>query len=413
MKHFFSLVLLLIPTFVFSQELRVTDFSELSNDLSASIYSRVDNNDVPCSLVKVQCISPNIKFSGNTIGDISFKDSEYWVYLAKGSKRLKIMADGCLPIQMEFSEYGILKLESKTTYLIKLVIERKEVEKNWRPLVKRKCISAGVLFPSINVSSSGTLTSVVDYGVSDMEDLRELEEPFYVTSPGFFIAYERQIPLYSRFFLRVGAELSYLSYTNSFKNTDLIYELSNTRYYLDYSNKETYQLSYFSVPLSLGFSYPLSKDFSLSLDAGALISLGLVGNCLFDGFSNYTVAGKNVESTISGSYGLFSGEYEIDQEYTSGRDDSFSYYGTTDEAPYTRTGITGLIGIGLNYKRVELGIKYRLGLTNMGNPDYWDNSEGGRVCGLLLWGNPISSTEAVKSYVQKCNSISVALTYKF
>lgn len=102
---------------VWAQELVVKSFSEQQTDLAASIYPRKDNNDAYCALVKVQLPSPDATFEGVVMGDVVYKTSEYWVYMPKGSKRLIIKHEGYYPLVIDFSQYGLVSLESKTTYL--------------------------------------------------------------------------------------------------------------------------------------------------------------------------------------------------------------------------------------------------------------------------------------------------------
>ena len=116
--HFLLLALLLLPATLQAQELSVKSFTEKSNDLSASTQPRVDNNSVPCALVKVQIAAWGVRFEGNVMGDVAYKTSEYWVYMPKGSKRLSVKLEGYLPLEVEFSGYGINDLESKLTYLL-------------------------------------------------------------------------------------------------------------------------------------------------------------------------------------------------------------------------------------------------------------------------------------------------------
>lgn len=85
-------------------------------DTSASIYGRTDRNGISCALVKVILLLPEIGFEGNVIGESEFKKGEYWVYLTAGTRRLKLKHDKYAPVMVEFSEFGINGLESKTTY---------------------------------------------------------------------------------------------------------------------------------------------------------------------------------------------------------------------------------------------------------------------------------------------------------
>jgi tetratricopeptide (TPR) repeat protein len=56
------------------------------------------------------------------MGHKLFEISEYWVWMAKGSKRIKIHASGYLPLEVNFfDDYGI-KVESKRTYELVLTL---------------------------------------------------------------------------------------------------------------------------------------------------------------------------------------------------------------------------------------------------------------------------------------------------
>lgn len=107
------LCLLTITLWSNAQKLSIESFSERTSDLSARKYSRMDNNDVPCALVKVQLASPNAVFEGAIMGDIQYKTSEYWVYMPKSSKRLTVKLEGYLPLPVEFEP-----LESNVTYIL-------------------------------------------------------------------------------------------------------------------------------------------------------------------------------------------------------------------------------------------------------------------------------------------------------
>lgn len=413
MKRIFLLFCILIPVTIYAQELRIKSFRSATSDIAASVYSRVDNNDVPCALIKVMCITPNVRFSGNVVGDVSFKDSEYWVYMATASKRLKIQADGCLPLQVEFSDYGILSLESKTTYVIELAVERVQSLETWTPLVKKRGFSAGVTFPHISTSAADVITSVVDYGVSDVDDLCELETPFYESNPGFFVAFDQQIGLYRKFYMNIGCEVSYMSFNNKFSNSDLSYIIGSTTYDLKYGNTETYQVLYAIIPINIGFALPLSAKCGISIEAGASLNLGLWGKCMFDGYSDCTWGSNQAQSTISGSADLFSGEYNLTQRYTQGMNDSYDFVGTIEQAPYSKSFMSAQIRLGFNVGRFVLGAQYRMGLTNMGNAAYWADENGERVGGLYLFGTRIASFKSIGSYMQKCNTLSCYITFKF
>ena len=121
-KYFigFLLVLFLCPA-LRAQELIVKSFCEASHDLAARTQSRKDINGNYCALVKVQLVVSDVGFGGNVVGDVPFYRNEYWVYMAQGSKRVKVFSQDYLPLEVNFSEYGIDHLEGQVTYILTLL----------------------------------------------------------------------------------------------------------------------------------------------------------------------------------------------------------------------------------------------------------------------------------------------------
>lgn len=70
--RYLLLALLLLPTTLQAQELSVKSFSEKTSDISASTAPRVDNNAIPCALVKVQIAAQGVKFEGNIMGNLVY-----------------------------------------------------------------------------------------------------------------------------------------------------------------------------------------------------------------------------------------------------------------------------------------------------------------------------------------------------
>ena len=114
------LILFLCPS-LRAQELTVKNFCEASHDLAARTQSRKDINRNYCALVKVQLVDRGAEFGGNVVGDVSFYRNEYWVYMAQGSKRVKVFTQDYLPLEVNFSEYGIDHLEGQVTYILTLL----------------------------------------------------------------------------------------------------------------------------------------------------------------------------------------------------------------------------------------------------------------------------------------------------
>jgi len=109
-----------------AQELKIDFFTQSLTDIDASQFKRQDPNGEDCAMVKVQLASPNATFEGNVIGDVAYSKSEYKVYMSKGSKYLTIKLDGFLPLEVAFGDYEVGPLQSRRTYILKLVIVRND-----------------------------------------------------------------------------------------------------------------------------------------------------------------------------------------------------------------------------------------------------------------------------------------------
>lgn len=114
------LIYLLCFINIHAQKLNVESFVAKTNDITARTQSRQDINGNDCALVKVRLAAENASFSGNVVGNVAYDKSEYNVYMPHGSKRLTIKLDGYLPLDVDFSGYGINSLKGKTVYVLTL-----------------------------------------------------------------------------------------------------------------------------------------------------------------------------------------------------------------------------------------------------------------------------------------------------
>lgn len=98
------------------QELAVKSFAFVQSDLSAQTQPRKDLNNKNCALVKVGIGLQGVQFEGNVVGKVVNKIGEYWVYMPRGSRMLKVKHPNYSPIMVTFPNYGVEKLESNRTY---------------------------------------------------------------------------------------------------------------------------------------------------------------------------------------------------------------------------------------------------------------------------------------------------------
>lgn len=124
MKRFVSLLFLCMAfTFAMSQRLNVENFTIVPHDLTGKTHPRNDNNGQPCALVKVQLARPGATFQGNVMGDTPYSQSEYFVYMMKGSKMLQVKLEGYLPVMIDFEkDWGIAGVEPLMTYVLSIAL---------------------------------------------------------------------------------------------------------------------------------------------------------------------------------------------------------------------------------------------------------------------------------------------------
>ena len=99
---------------------------QATNDLSASQYRRADLNGEPCGLVKVSLAARGATFEGSVIEPVEYKTGEYWVYMSKGSRELRIKHPSYVPLHVKFADYGIKDIQPLTTYNLILVMPQTE-----------------------------------------------------------------------------------------------------------------------------------------------------------------------------------------------------------------------------------------------------------------------------------------------
>jgi hypothetical protein len=118
MKRLLLLVLcaLALIEFVSADELVVNTLLYKSTDLSASTQPRLDQNGKPCGLLKVITSDDKMTFEGSAVGNIEYKNGEYWVYLPEGTYMLKIKTEKKDPLLLDFRKYNLSQVQSKATY---------------------------------------------------------------------------------------------------------------------------------------------------------------------------------------------------------------------------------------------------------------------------------------------------------
>lgn len=75
---------------VAAQEIQVKSFQKLERDLTARTRPRLDLNDNPCALIKIETTGRDFEFEGNVIGAPLYRKGEVQVYVTQGCRRLTL-----------------------------------------------------------------------------------------------------------------------------------------------------------------------------------------------------------------------------------------------------------------------------------------------------------------------------------
>ena len=125
-KNLSTLLLIFLTTLsATAQELTVKSMSK-TIDQTANLAENLhkDKNGEYGGLVKVHIAAPDIKFEGWILEQKKTNPSEYWVFMAKGSRRIMVYAEGYLPLEVYFRDYGINGIEPLHTYLLTIVLPK-------------------------------------------------------------------------------------------------------------------------------------------------------------------------------------------------------------------------------------------------------------------------------------------------
>ena len=102
------------------------------SDLSASINNKLDNNGKACGLLKVVTNDKSMTFEGSIVGTPEYKNGEYWVYMPEGTYMVKIKTSNKEPLMLNFKDYNLQKVESKSTYELTFYYKEYESITMWK-----------------------------------------------------------------------------------------------------------------------------------------------------------------------------------------------------------------------------------------------------------------------------------------
>lgn len=111
---------LLCKCVLWAQEVKVQSFELDQTDLTAQHENVKDSNGDMCALIKVQIMDDKVKFEGDVIKQAETSPNEYHVFVIDGTQRLKLSASNAMPVEVEFSKYGIDEVKGGLTYVLKM-----------------------------------------------------------------------------------------------------------------------------------------------------------------------------------------------------------------------------------------------------------------------------------------------------
>ncbi len=124
MKHFLiSILLLFLCLNINAQNIVVKDIIPMT-DIMEYKNQRKDANGSICAVIRIFMPKKETFFEGNVIGDVEYRNGEYWIYLSPGSKFIRIKYEGCDPVLVNFTNYGVKGVNAKTFYDIKIDLSK-------------------------------------------------------------------------------------------------------------------------------------------------------------------------------------------------------------------------------------------------------------------------------------------------
>lgn len=283
-------------------------------------------------------------------------------------------------------------------------------------------LEGGINMPSFSVKSSNVLSSVMDYGQTDVDGLRNNERPNYQSSIGFDLEADFDFKVARNLYVGFGLGYSNYKFENKFTSfDDIVYTVNYTsytkKYYFDYKYTEKYKFSYLNIPILIKYRLEFAKILAFDVETGVNMAIGLSGKMTLDGNIYADIVYSNQSdlyysnSNVSGTVELFTNKFDIKQKYTTGAADQFKYSGKSISSPLKRFNCQWVAGASFYVSVVKIGVQYSLGLTNIAEKKYWES--GDRVGGLLLAGEPIKSSAKITGYKHKLSSFSVSIGVNF
>ena len=117
------IILPLLPLAAMAQKMKVESMvSTIDQTANLAENLHKDLNGEYGGLIKVKIASVNAEFDGWILEQKKYKPSEFWVFMAKGSRRVSVYTEGSLPLEVKFSDFGIEGIKPKQTYELTILM---------------------------------------------------------------------------------------------------------------------------------------------------------------------------------------------------------------------------------------------------------------------------------------------------
>ena len=282
LKNYLIALFLAMPFVATAQEL-IASF-EPTNGIIAGDDRRLDYNDKPCALVKIQIVDDIEDVEWALIGDIVDKGTEKWAFMESGCKKMKVIPKNHLPVEIVFADYGVQPLEGNRVY--KLVLTEPAPVANDIAAPFLLGVKGGVDFTSAGLDEKGVGTTV----------------NFHVGVDAYF-----------RFTQSIGMSAGLYFAMKGYNQANL-----------DYADKKA-SASYLELPVLLVYSIKMGRAMRLQLSAGTYIDFGLSGRIKCDhphvDIPFFNVYKKTDYGLQAGAALLYANHYYVGAYYQNGLGD--------------------------------------------------------------------------------------------
>lgn len=280
-------------------------------------------------------------------------------------------------------------------------------------------ITAGYVLPMISASSGGGFTgSAINYGKGNSE-----ENADYKSGAGFTVGVMADLRLYKNLYLMSGVNYDYYKWSNEASGVLYNQAISSTASVINigdknFSFKENYTMHSIEIPLLLSYRFVLSKIGSLHINAGGYVTYGFSTKLKLAGsidtpIRQFKREGNSLgqlirddlymNSIVEANINMYKKQHMLTETYKTGdmgNSDDYIYNAGT---PFKHLNYGLKAGITYEIKGMQLGINYKLMLSNMANANFWESS---RIPALLSKGD-----NNMSGYKFKINTLEIKLGY--